>query len=62
MEFTLIIVALLALLALAFWIKRRRLRRLSLEIIERFREPGALKERKRLWRKWDFVSGLSTLL
>ena len=46
MEFALIIVALLAFLALAFWIKRRRLRRVSLEIIERFREHGALKEGK----------------
>lgn len=46
MEFALVIVAFLALLASVFWIKRRKLRRLSLEIIECFREHGALKERK----------------
>ena len=46
MEFALIIVALLALLALAFWIKKRRFRQVSLEIIKRFREHGAVKERK----------------
>gem|GEM_PF-4618792 len=46
MELVFIIVALLALLALAFWIKARRLRRASLEIIKRFHEQGAVKEKK----------------
>jgi hypothetical protein len=46
MEFALVIVALVALLALAFWMKRRRLRRASLEIIECFREHRAVKEGK----------------
>jgi hypothetical protein len=46
MEFALVIVALLAIVVLAFWIKRRRLSRASLEIIERFRQHGALREGK----------------
>ena len=46
MDFALIVVALLALLALAFWIRIRRLRQNTLEVIKKFREHGAVSEKK----------------
>ena len=44
MEFPLIIMALLALLVVAFWGRMRFIRRASAHIIERFREHGAIKK------------------
>lgn len=46
MDFALVIIALLVLLALAFWVRVKRLHRSAAAIIEKFREHGVISERK----------------
>ena len=46
MESALVILVFLAFLPIAFFIKMKRLNRASTEIIERFREHGAVKEKR----------------
>jgi regulator of protease activity HflC (stomatin/prohibitin superfamily) len=46
MEFALVIIALLAFLALAFWIRVKRLRKSAAGIVEKFRQHGAIRENR----------------
>jgi len=46
METVLIVVALIGLMVLAFWIRTKRMRGHTEELIKRFRESGALRENK----------------
>ncbi len=41
-----IIIGMVALVALAFWIRTKQLHRAAVEIVERFREHGAINEKK----------------